>query len=228
MLNEKHRLKCVLAIDPDTANLVAQTAVLEHLQALFAHIELTIEPVLVVPLDLTSVSSGLELREFEDQVKSIESSIADLAQEMPNLRLSEPVILKADFSSGQEWVRLLCEKADRSSADLIVVNTHARSWVGRFILGSFTEALLEQTHLPILVFGPAVGSPSSSGSVLVMNPPADWLPKLGHPIQEIAPSDLNERDTRGARALALSRSQVSPHRLRSLFQSENCPILVFP
>ncbi|HEY3068112.1 MAG TPA: universal stress protein [Methylomirabilota bacterium] len=45
----------------------------------------------------------------------------------------------------------IVEAARACKADLIVMTTHGRSGLGRFILGSVTEAVLRGTTVPILV-----------------------------------------------------------------------------
>jgi hypothetical protein len=58
------------------------------------------------------------------------------------------------FASGEPAHEILA-CADRISADLIVMGTHGRSQIGRFLLGSVTQEVLEHTVRPVLVTGPA-------------------------------------------------------------------------
>lgn len=41
--------------------------------------------------------------------------------------------------------------ADETGADLIVLGTHGRSGLMHLLMGSFTETVMRQTHLPLLV-----------------------------------------------------------------------------
>jgi nucleotide-binding universal stress UspA family protein len=48
----------------------------------------------------------------------------------------------------------LLSLATKERADLIVIGTHARSGVDRFLLGSFAEAVLRRAVCPVFVVGP--------------------------------------------------------------------------
>ncbi|MBV8530060.1 MAG: universal stress protein, partial [Candidatus Eremiobacteraeota bacterium] len=41
--------------------------------------------------------------------------------------------------------------AEREQADVIVMGTHGRSGVPRFFVGSVAEAVLRQSHCPVIV-----------------------------------------------------------------------------
>ena len=45
----------------------------------------------------------------------------------------------------------ITEAAEAANADLLVMTTHGRTGVGRFILGSVTEAVLRRSPVPVLV-----------------------------------------------------------------------------
>ena len=48
------------------------------------------------------------------------------------------------------------EAAMTTHADLIVMSSHGRSGLGRFLLGSVAESVLRSTHVPILLLRPGV------------------------------------------------------------------------
>ena len=53
-----------------------------------------------------------------------------------------------------EPAREILACADRVAADVIVMGTHGRSQVGRFLLGSVTQEVLGYTVRPVLVTRP--------------------------------------------------------------------------
>lgn len=50
----------------------------------------------------------------------------------------------------------IAEAAEAMHADLIVMSSHGRSGLGRFLLGSVTESVLRSTPIPILLLRPGV------------------------------------------------------------------------
>jgi hypothetical protein len=239
MQSQKQFYKCVLAIDPDSKDFTAQATVLDHLVALFSHVDLTVDPVFVVPLELSSIASGLEVEEFEDQVESARRKFAAVVNRMLGAQFSKPMVLRAETTSGQEWVRMLCEESIKKGSDFFAVRTHAWGGVWRFLHGSFTESLLGQSLIPILVFGPKNRSNPGSGPILILSDvigepgevirgARDWVVKLGHPCRTLPLLKLDQESLEEARLLVLSRSLIEPSRLRALFENSSCPILVFP
>ena len=85
-----------------------------------------------------------------DEVKrQLEDEIAAEQTRSGMRRLTYPLL-----ASG-EPAREILACADRIAADVIVMGTHGRSQVGRFLLGSVTQEVLEHTVRPVLVTGPA-------------------------------------------------------------------------
>ncbi len=98
---------------------------------------------------------GVVRRQLEDQIAVEQTRIG-------TRRLASPL-----FTSGEPAHEILA-CADRIAADVIVMGTHGRSQVGRFLLGSVTQEVLEHTVRPVLVTrpvdhgGPHVGSRNAS------------------------------------------------------------------
>jgi nucleotide-binding universal stress UspA family protein len=63
------------------------------------------------------------------------------------------MILGEATSSLSQGVDILSDYALKSGADLILVNSHGRTGFKRLFLGSFAEALLHRSHVPVLVVG---------------------------------------------------------------------------
>ncbi len=79
--------------------------------------------------------------------ESMRSALRSLA-ERSSAESGVPV--EAVFLEGDVLSRLI-EYADRSNPDLVVMNTHGRSGLSRFWLGSVTDAIVRKLYIPILV-----------------------------------------------------------------------------
>ncbi|HEY7317400.1 MAG TPA: universal stress protein [Candidatus Binatia bacterium] len=69
---------------------------------------------------------------------------------LPNLL--EPKVLVTQSLTSKATATALSHYAETSGAELIVVATHARRGIDRLFLGSFAEALIVLSHVPVLVF----------------------------------------------------------------------------
>jgi nucleotide-binding universal stress UspA family protein len=85
---------------------------------------------------------------IEDARRQLEEEIAGEQTRSHSPRPTYPLL-----ASG-EPAREILACADRIAADVIVMGTHGRSQVGRFLLGSVTQEVLEHTVRPVLVTRP--------------------------------------------------------------------------
>jgi nucleotide-binding universal stress UspA family protein len=85
---------------------------------------------------------------IEDARRHLEEEIAGEQARTPSHRPTYPLL-----ASG-EPAREILACADRIAADVIVMGTHGRSQVGRFLLGSVTQEVLEHAVRPVLVTRP--------------------------------------------------------------------------
>lgn len=58
------------------------------------------------------------------------------------------------ISQGLNPIISIMDHADRQNADLIVMHTHGRKGLAKFILGSVTEVVMQQSETPVLVIKP--------------------------------------------------------------------------
>lgn len=70
--------------------------------------------------------------------------------------------------------QFICQYAKQRKAEFMVLNTHARAGLERMFLGSFTEAALSKTEVPLLILNPHAKLPAKVRRVLV---PIDLTPK---------------------------------------------------
>lgn len=108
-----------------------------------AHI--TLVHVLEVPVWGFPDAVPVELRELE---AIAQQALDDLAKK----RADPSVSIRTWLRSGEAWTALV-EVAKAEHADLIVVGSHGRRGVGRFLLGSVAERVLRTAECPVLVVG---------------------------------------------------------------------------
>jgi nucleotide-binding universal stress UspA family protein len=84
-----------------------------------------------------------EMEEVKDKADAATDYVADRARER-DLEVVEHV------SSGRPHEKV-AEYAEDNDVDLVVIGSHGRSGVRRALLGSVTERVLRETHVPVLV-----------------------------------------------------------------------------
>jgi nucleotide-binding universal stress UspA family protein len=113
-----------------------------------------INPVCVLSasqLNLPGERAGRWIHHYQP---AIEKEIQTVLKEVHlDEQVETPEILLQRSTSTTEAVNLLSQFALSRDADLIVVGTHGRSGMERFLLGSFTETLLLRSEVPVLVIG---------------------------------------------------------------------------
>lgn len=63
-------------------------------------------------------------------------------------------IIVKGFTNLRKGVRTLVERAAELDVDLVFATTHARRGISRWVVGSFAEALMEESTIPLLVLNP--------------------------------------------------------------------------
>jgi nucleotide-binding universal stress UspA family protein len=120
-------------------------------------------------------SSGRRpLEESQLNARAAEGAKAELAQLAQQLEKTAPRIatLVATGDSTAEILRV----AEKSAPDLIVVATHARGGIGRFLLGSTAENIVRHAPCPVLVVRQPKPTRRSGFNPLVYFPVAPVLP----------------------------------------------------
>lgn len=109
----------------------------------------------VVDVDAMSLSLGAEqvdrlqqgqygeMEEVKAKADEATGYVADRARER-GVRVVEHV-------AGGQPHSVVAEYAENHGVDLIVIGSHGRSGVRRALLGSVTERVLRETHVPVLV-----------------------------------------------------------------------------
>lgn len=94
-------------------------------------------------------------RRYLEQIK------ARLVAQLPALRVAVAVYDRSLESIVNEGVGafLAQQLTAQADVDLVVMTTHGRGGISRFWLGSVAEALVRQSHVPILLVRPQEGEP---------------------------------------------------------------------
>ncbi len=95
----------------------------------------------------------------EDALKFFSTELAARVEE-PRQRLKTDTIeagipgITTDLIEGINPAIGIVEYADNKDMDLIVINTHARKGIKKFIMGSVTEKIVQESACPVLVIKP--------------------------------------------------------------------------
>ena len=154
----------IWAIDP-FADKRTQLKVAQHLKKWMRQSPNTIEPASVLnPGQLRISVDTPDLREkFKTAAQKAFEKITQ-ATKLPNL--GEPSLIYCPEYSQRRSVLTFLDYAKEKKADLIAVGTHARAGVERWLLGSFAEALILQSTIPLLIVNPKTHLPKKIKTVL--------------------------------------------------------------
>ncbi len=115
------------------------------------------------PFDLTPVR-GEQGWFTEEEVKKADAGARAVAQDyldrvagQLNLR---PVSVQKEVLEGRA-APTLADYANKNNVDLVVVATHGRSGVSRWVMGSVADRLVRSVHAPVLIVRPPACIPGS-------------------------------------------------------------------
>lgn len=165
--------KIVWAIDPFAEDLELQRVIASNIQALVSDSSVTVNPVSVIHFEQRGAHGEAPLT-IEDVKNSAEAAVNSLIASTAIKGLSPAVILVQNYLSLETAVNQLLNYAKDAKADLIVAGTMARKGATRFLLGSFAEAMILQSRIPILVVTPKSSPAKKIRKILF---PSDLTPK---------------------------------------------------
>lgn len=118
---------------------------------------MVVEPVRIMFQDLPMESAELiaEMREVTQGQAN-----AYLAQKKGELR-QQGYKIHTEITEGFDVAEALLDKADNGIFDAIVMSTHGRSGVQRWMFGSVAERLLRHSALPVLLVRPEMQQASA-------------------------------------------------------------------
>jgi nucleotide-binding universal stress UspA family protein len=148
--------RAIWSCDPFESGGETRETVAQVLGFLNERIRASIEPVYVLsPADL-SLQAGAAQASVRQFAPSAEEMLRKAMKALKVKGLRQPKVLIQRTPLLRDSIKALLAYAKLQHADLIVVGTHARTGVSRFLLGSFAESLLLQSKIPVLAINPSV------------------------------------------------------------------------
>lgn len=146
--------KIVWAVDAleETQN---QTGVLALLGSLTKKAEAKIDPVFVMGFPGSDSDKELPTTIGQAYRALAEKRMLEFSKRMPSGVMKVGTILGNQTGSARKAAQQLVSYAGTENADAIVVATHARSGISRLLLGSFAEALVNSSTIPIITVNPS-------------------------------------------------------------------------
>ncbi len=73
-----------------------------------------------------------------------------ILSEIVELAAKSGITIQSSVEEGYAFEKI-CEVADKSNADLIVMGSHGRTGIGKVLIGSVTERVISKAGCPVLV-----------------------------------------------------------------------------
>jgi nucleotide-binding universal stress UspA family protein len=124
-----------------------------------------IEPVYVLS-QIPEIGIDYDFRWSPQHRSMVEDTATRLVRKFSIPNLLPPRILEQAGSSSIGAVDLLANHAARQHATMIVANTHSKTGLKRFFLGSFAETLTLRSRIPVVVVGPHIPKPKPLRKIL--------------------------------------------------------------
>lgn len=125
-----------------------------------------VEPVYVIPAayvmppDMLEYSPPIDLKDEAFEVLYAKLEKVDIPGLLPPQVLEEPVYTTT------QTAQVLIEYAQETNADLIAIASHAKKGLARLFLGSFTEAMILHSPVPVLTVNPHAKAPQKFDHIL--------------------------------------------------------------
>lgn len=158
--------KVVWAVDVFDKNGDSRKNAAHTLASLGRKSPLIVEPIYVLSPEQLDLSIDANPPWIKRYRPAAQSALKQMLKSLPVPGLKSPKVLVHQKASLSGTVQSLASYAKTAGVDLIAVGTHGRKGLSRFFLGSFTETLLLQTHIPVLVVGPHAQTPGDFDRIL--------------------------------------------------------------
>lgn len=103
---------------------------------------------------VSEYSDQIALAGQDEQLQQIREQIKQYLMGLRGQLRSEHVDCRVQFIEGTGVASLICDYINEEGVDLVVMSSHGRSGLRRFIFGSIAERVLQAVHVPVLVIRP--------------------------------------------------------------------------
>lgn len=146
--------KIIWAFDPFEEESVLSENAVRTLKTLSERTQAAIQPVYLLSAAELNLSVEFAPAWVDQYRPATRAAMKERLSRLDLPNVSEPQVLVQNSGSKRAAIKALSHHAEAEHADMILVSTHAREGVSRFLLGSFAETLLLHSHVPVLVVGP--------------------------------------------------------------------------
>lgn len=159
-------LNTIWAVDAFHSNPKVQLRSLRAAEAMAGKKPLQVTPVSVLPWGRFDAESLQFLNKWHDLASVGDARVVKLLKAEKSPALKPHRLLSQEKSSLSQSVTSLIHFAISEKADLIVTSTHARSGPASLVLGSFSESLVYQSPIPVLLVNPKASALKRIKSIL--------------------------------------------------------------
>ncbi len=160
-----HKRTAIWAIDA-FAEQELQIKGLKVLKLMTEVFNLEIDPVYVLTSGQVQIENELYPEWAVNYERASENLMQDIVKLSPFTIHKKPTVLVANTSSLRGASEELLKYAKNTNARFIFTNSHANKGLPRFFLGSFTETLLLQSTIPVIVSNPTTEIPDHIKHIL--------------------------------------------------------------
>lgn len=159
-------MKIIWAVDAFENNKELNQKMADYIQHLYGKFHPEIEPVYLHREDEMVLPTYEGIIASTDSMATGESLLGDLLAECPLSFLQKPKVIPHTATSQAGAAEILADYADASYADLILVGSHGRQGLQRWVWGSFAESLLRSSQVPVCVLGAHATKTNSTQRIL--------------------------------------------------------------
>ena len=156
----------IWAVDAFHTNPKVQLRALRAAEAMAGKKPLQVTPVSVLPWGRYHAESFQFLNKWHDLASLADARVLKLLKTEKSAYLKPHRLLSQEKSSLSQSVTSLIHFALSEKADLIVTSTHGRSGPASLVLGSFSESLVYQSPIPVLLVNPKASALKRIKSIL--------------------------------------------------------------
>jgi nucleotide-binding universal stress UspA family protein len=160
-----HSRTAIWAVDAFSEK-AQQTKNLNTMQLISEALHLEIDPVYVLTSSEVHIQNDLYPTWAMNYEKASSTFLEALVKSVHFLKMRKATVLTSHIDSLRGSIDQLLKYAKSKHTRLIFVNSHAKEGLSRFFLGSFTETLLLQSKIPVLVTNPTTETRSSIKNIM--------------------------------------------------------------